>query len=98
MKFQRVATEDAEGVIVAHAVRLPGLTLKKGEIVDARAVTELRRARVTEILVARLGLGTPTRTPRLGASPKKSRVLMFAWAPLSLVAAIPSQSAPASAS
>jgi molybdenum cofactor cytidylyltransferase len=57
MQFQRVATEDAEGGIVAHAVRLPGLTLKKGEIVDARAVTELRCARVTEIVVARLEPG-----------------------------------------
>lgn len=71
MQFQRVATEDAEGAIVAHAVRLPGLTLKNGEIVDARAVTELRCARVTEIVVARLEPGDTDRNAAAGRLAEK---------------------------
>lgn len=54
MKFGHVVIEEAEGAIIAHAVRRPGLTLKKGETADARAIAALRAAGVTEIVAARL--------------------------------------------
>ena len=54
MKFGALAIEKAEGAIVAHAVRRPGLTLKKGDVVTAAAIATLREAGVTEIIVARI--------------------------------------------
>ncbi|MDE2362826.1 MAG: molybdopterin-binding protein [Hyphomicrobiales bacterium] len=57
MKFGPVAVGDAEGAIVAHAVRRPGLTLKKGDVVDATHIEMLRAAGVGEIVVARLEPG-----------------------------------------
>ena len=57
MKFGPVAIGDAVGAIVAHAVRRPGLTLKKGDVVQAGHVETLRAAGVAEIVVARLENG-----------------------------------------
>jgi molybdenum cofactor cytidylyltransferase len=57
MKFGPVAVETAAGAIVAHAVRRPGLTLKKGDIVRPEHVEMLRAAGVGEIVVARLEPG-----------------------------------------
>ncbi len=54
MKFGPVAIEQAVGAIVAHAVRRPGLTLRKGDVVQAGHVETLRAAGVREITVARL--------------------------------------------
>ena len=57
MIFERVRVAEAQGAIVAHALRLPGLTLKKGEVVDARAIAALAPAGVAEIVAARLEPG-----------------------------------------
>lgn len=57
MKFGPIAVEDAEGAIVAHAVRRPGLTLRKGDMVTRDAIATLRAAGVAEVVVARLEAG-----------------------------------------
>ncbi len=57
MKFGPVAIDDAEGAIVAHAVRRPGLTMKKGDIVGAAEIAALHAAGVAEVTVARLEPG-----------------------------------------
>ncbi len=54
MKFGPVAVADAIGSIVAHAVRRPGLVLKKGDVVDAAAIAALRQAGVETIVAARI--------------------------------------------
>lgn len=54
MKFGPVPIEAAEGGIVAHAVRRPGLTLKKGDRIGAPEIAALRAAGVAEVIVARL--------------------------------------------
>ena len=54
MKFGPVPVGEAMGGVVAHAVRRDGLSLKKGEIVDASRIAALLAAGVAEIVVARL--------------------------------------------
>ena len=54
MKFGPVAVGEALGAIVAHAVRRPGLVLKKGDVVRAADVAALRAAGVEQIVVARI--------------------------------------------
>jgi molybdenum cofactor cytidylyltransferase len=49
--------EDAEGLIVAHTVRLPGLTLKKGRRLEHSDITALRKAGCASIVGARLEPG-----------------------------------------
>ena len=53
MKFGPVPIGEADGSIVAHAIRLPGLVLKKGDTVRAAHVTALRDAGVAQIIAAR---------------------------------------------
>ena len=57
VKFERVRVEKAPGAIIAHALRLPGLTLKKGDVVDARVIEALTSAGVAKIVAARLEPG-----------------------------------------
>ena len=57
MKFGPVAVRESVGAIVAHAVRIGGLVLKKGEIVEAAHVRVLEAAGVREIVVAQLEEG-----------------------------------------
>ena len=57
MKFGSVPIDRAAGGIVAHAVRRPGLTLKKGDTVSAADVEALRAAGVQEVTVAQLEAG-----------------------------------------
>ncbi len=57
MKFGRLSLADAEGAIVAHEVRRPGVTLRKGAVVDVRAVTALRASGIADIVAARLDPG-----------------------------------------
>ena len=54
MKFGRVATATGEGLILAHAVRAPGVDLRKGEVVGAGDVLALKRAGVPTLIGARL--------------------------------------------
>ena len=57
MKFGRLAVAGGEGAILAHAVKGPGVTLKKGEIVTADHVLALSAAGIVEIVAARLEPG-----------------------------------------
>ncbi len=57
MKFGPVPVSESLGAIVAHAVRREGVTLKKGETVDAGRLAALRASGVGEIVVARLEPG-----------------------------------------
>ncbi len=57
MKFGPVRVSDALGSVVAHAVRRPGLMLKKGDLVDARAIAALTEAGISEILAAQFEPG-----------------------------------------
>ncbi len=54
MKFGPVPVTEAEGAIVAHAVRTEDFVLKKGDVVEARHVAALAAAGVREIIVAQL--------------------------------------------
>lgn len=57
MKFGSVPIADSLGGVVAHAVRHDGLTLKKGEVVDAARLGAMRTAGVAEVVVAQLEPG-----------------------------------------
>lgn len=57
MKFGRFGLDDAIGVRLAHTLRLPGRTLRKGRILDAEDVAVLRAAGIEGIDGARLDSG-----------------------------------------
>jgi molybdenum cofactor cytidylyltransferase len=57
MKFGPAPLDDALGAIVAHGLRIEGLSLKKGDVVSADHVARLRAAGVAQIVVARLEAG-----------------------------------------
>ncbi len=54
MRFARVPTQEAEGAILAHSIRVEGGTFKKGRVLDAAAVAALRAAGQTTVVAARL--------------------------------------------
>ncbi len=57
MKFGPVSPEEAVGGVTVHTLRQNGLVLKKGTLVGATEVEAMRRAGVSEIVVARLDDG-----------------------------------------
>ncbi len=57
MKFARVPTQQAEGAILAHSIRVEGGTFKKGRVLDAAAVAALRAAGQATVVAARLEPG-----------------------------------------
>jgi molybdenum cofactor cytidylyltransferase len=57
LKFGPVALDQAEGGIVAHAIRQNGIVLKKGEFVRAADIPALRAAGIEQIVIARLEQG-----------------------------------------
>lgn len=54
MKFERVAVDKSQGAIIADAARLPEVTLKKGQVLEARATASPPAAGVAEITAARV--------------------------------------------
>ncbi|WGJ16215.1 hypothetical protein QEV83_08235 [Methylocapsa sp. D3K7] len=52
MKFGLLPVAESEGVFLAHAIRKPGLTLKKGEWIGAVQIAALQAADVAEIVAA----------------------------------------------
>jgi molybdenum cofactor cytidylyltransferase len=54
LKFGRLAVAESEGAILAHAVKRPGLALKKGEVVNADHIAALTAAGVEAIIAAKL--------------------------------------------
>jgi molybdenum cofactor cytidylyltransferase len=58
MRFGPVATEQAEGAVLAHTVRLAGnLTLKKGQRLTSDDVAALKASGLSEVIAARLDPG-----------------------------------------
>jgi molybdenum cofactor cytidylyltransferase len=57
LKFGPVAVSEAIGGIVAHAIRQPGLTLRKGERLGEPQIATLREAGVNEVTIAQLEPG-----------------------------------------
>ncbi|MBM3521170.1 MAG: 4-diphosphocytidyl-2C-methyl-D-erythritol kinase, partial [Alphaproteobacteria bacterium] len=55
MDFGEIATDRAEGAILAHAVRLGGGLFKKGRVLSSADVEALRAAGVAHVFAARLG-------------------------------------------
>ncbi|MFD1332415.1 NTP transferase domain-containing protein [Methylopila musalis] len=54
MRFGTVPLDAARGAVAAHAVRAEGFLLKKGAVVTAHDVAELRTRGVSELVVAQL--------------------------------------------
>ncbi|MEL6509947.1 MAG: molybdopterin-binding protein [Pseudomonadota bacterium] len=57
MKFGPVPVAEAEGSILAHSLKLPSGVLKKGRLLDAQDVAQIRAAAIDDVIVARLGPG-----------------------------------------
>lgn len=54
MRFGPLATGEAAGTILAHSLRYPGATIKKGTVLSPDHIEELMSAGVGEVVVARL--------------------------------------------
>ena len=57
MIFGPTSLDEAEGCVLAHTHRLPGLVLKKGAYLDAAAIDALRQAGRDPVIAARLEPG-----------------------------------------
>jgi molybdenum cofactor cytidylyltransferase len=57
MIFGELALDEAEGAILAHSLRLPELTLKKGRVLSAQDIAALRHTGHAHVMVARLEVG-----------------------------------------
>lgn len=55
MRFDRFALEEAEGTVLAHAVKAADLLFKKGRRLSAEDLDRLRAAGVRDVVAARLG-------------------------------------------
>ncbi len=93
MKFGAVPIDEADGAILAHAVRIDGLVLKKGDVVTSDRRKRLADAGVESVLAARLegdDIGEDDAAARLAArlagrnvrcaAPFTGRVNLFAEA------------------
>lgn len=67
MRFGPVPLDQAEGAILAHSVPLPGGRLRKGLVLEAAHLADLRAAGLTEVIVARLGEGDAPEDEAAGA-------------------------------
>jgi len=57
MIFATWPADDAEGLILAHSIRLPGASFRKGRRLSAGDVTALRAAGIAEVIAIRLEPG-----------------------------------------
>lgn len=57
MIFGEIATVDAEGAYLAHAVKTDGIRLKKGHLVQVEDISKLLKAGIHRVIVARLQTG-----------------------------------------
>ena len=57
MKFGRIAVAAGEGTILAHSVKAPGLSLKKGEVLGSAHIEALEQAGIMAIVAAKLEPG-----------------------------------------
>ena len=94
MKFGAVPSEEARGTLLAHSLRVPGSTLRKGRVLGAEDVRALRRAGIDRVMVVRPEEGdldesraAATVAARLAgagiacAAPVNGRVRMYATEP-----------------
>ncbi len=54
MRFGPTRIDEAEGAILAHSLKLPGLAFRKGRVLSAADVASLRNAGIGEVVAARL--------------------------------------------
>jgi molybdenum cofactor cytidylyltransferase len=54
MRFGPTRIDEAEGAILAHGLKLPGIAYRKGRVISAADVAALRAAGIGEIVAARL--------------------------------------------
>ncbi len=54
MRFGPTRIDEAEGTILAHGLKLPGLAFRKGRVLSAEDVAVLRNAGIGEVVAARL--------------------------------------------
>lgn len=54
MRFGEVSLEAAKGCVLAHSVKLPGGTLRKGSVLDEGCLARLAESGIREVVVARL--------------------------------------------
>ena len=57
MKFEAVPVAEAEGAVLAHALRLEGFSLKKGHVIAREDQAALRDAGVASVIAARFEAG-----------------------------------------
>lgn len=57
MKFATLPLTEAEGALLAHTLRLPGLVIAKGRRLDAQLLAQLRAAGVRTVAAARIEPG-----------------------------------------
>jgi molybdenum cofactor cytidylyltransferase len=57
MIFGPTPLDQALGTVLAHTLRLPGGAIKKGAVLDAKAIAALKQAGIAEIIAARLEAG-----------------------------------------
>ena len=57
MIFGRIALDLAAGAVLAHSIRMPRATLKKGAVLSAEDLARLRAAGYTDVVAARLEPG-----------------------------------------
>jgi molybdenum cofactor cytidylyltransferase len=57
VKFGAIALEDAEGAVLAHAVKSGNLALKKGTVLGAQELAALRQAGIFSVVAARMEAG-----------------------------------------
>ena len=57
MKFGSFSIEAAEGVVLAHAVKLAGGSLSKGHRIDAGDIERLRGEAIEQVIAARMEEG-----------------------------------------
>lgn len=94
MKFGAVATEEAQGALLAHSLRVPGLVFRKGHALGAEDLRALRRAGIDRVAVVhpeegdldenRAAVTVAARLAGAGiacAAPVNGRVKMYAVEP-----------------
>ena len=54
MQFGEFSLDEAEGTVLAHGLRTGGLDLRKGTVLDAHALADLRAAGIERVTAARL--------------------------------------------
>ncbi|PWK62861.1 molybdopterin-binding protein [Roseicyclus mahoneyensis] len=73
MRFGKVAVDEAEGAVLAHAVPVPGGKLKKGRVLSGADLAALRAAGLADVIVARLD---PCDVPEDAAAAKLAAALV----------------------